>query len=89
MFYICKNLFALCKVDLCRAYEQSLKIQKLREAIVKHQNKVQLKGAVGADLSITISQIFNNQNQPFLLVFESKEIAAFHLNDLELSLIHI
>ena len=83
MFYICKNLFALCKVDLCQAYEQSLKIQKLREAIVKHQNKVHLKGAVGADLSITISQIFNNQNQPFLLVFESKEIAAFHLNDLE------
>ena len=63
-------------------HEQSLKIQKLRKAIVKHQNKVQLKGAVGADLSITISQIFNNQNQPFLLVFESK-IAAFHLNDLE------
>ncbi len=83
LLYICKNLFALSKVDLCQAYKQSLKIQKLRGAIIKHPSKTQLRGSVGADLSITISETFGIQNQPFLLVFESKEIAAFQLNDLE------
>jgi transcription-repair coupling factor (superfamily II helicase) len=50
------------------------------------QVKSQFKGAVGADLSFSIAAAFTNQNQPFLIVFESKEIAAFHLNDLELLL---
>ena len=84
MLYICKNLFALSKVNLCQAYEQSLKLQKLREPMALSQKKSQFKGAVGADLSFSIAAAFTNQNQPFLIVFESKEIAAFHLNDLEL-----
>ena len=50
------------------------------------QVKSQFKGAVGADLSFSLAAAFTNQNQPFLIVFESKEIAAFHLNDLELLL---
>ena len=50
------------------------------------QVKSQFKGSIGADLSFTIAAAFTNQNQPFLIVFESKEIAAFHLNDLELLL---
>ena len=50
------------------------------------QVKSQFKGAVGADLSFSIAAAFTNQNQPFLIVFQSKEIAAFHLNDLELLL---
>jgi transcription-repair coupling factor (superfamily II helicase) len=86
LLYICKNLFALSKVNLCQAYEQSLKLQKLRELMALSQKKSQFKGAVGADLSFSIATAFTNQNQPFLIVFESKEIAAFHLNDLELLL---
>ena len=50
------------------------------------QVKSQFKGSLGADLSFSIAAAFTNQNQPFLIVFESKEIAAFHLNDLELLL---
>ena len=50
------------------------------------QVKSQFKGSIGADLSFSIAAAFTNQNQPFLIVFESKEIAAFHLNDLELLL---
>ena len=50
------------------------------------QVKSQFKGSIGADLSLSIAAAFTNQNQPFLIVFESKEIAAFHLNDLELLL---
>mgnify|MGYP005646520511 FL=1 len=48
--------------------------------------KAHFKGSLGADLSFSIAAAFTNQNLPFLLVFESKEIAAFHLNDLELLL---
>lgn len=50
------------------------------------QVKAHFKGSLGADLSFSIAAAFTNQNLPFLLVFESKEIAAFHLNDLELLL---
>jgi len=50
------------------------------------QQKTQLKGLVGSALSFTIAAAFRQQQNPFLVVFDSKEKAAFHLNDLELIL---
>ena len=50
------------------------------------QQKTQLKGLVGSALSFTIAAAFRQQQNPFLVVFHSKEKAAFHLNDLELIL---
>ena len=49
---------------------------------ITHQ-KVQLKGVVGSALSFTIAAAFRQQQNPFLVIFDSKEKAAFHLNDLE------
>lgn len=76
----------MSKVNLCHAFGQSLKLQKLRESVAISQVKSQFKGSFGSDLSFSIAAAFSNQNQPFLIVFESKEIAAFYLNDLELLL---
>ena len=50
------------------------------------QQKIQLKGLIGSAFSFTIAAAFRQQKKPFLLVFDSKEAAAFHLNDLELIL---
>ena len=65
-------------------FRQSLNLQKLRNSIAISQQKIHLKGACGSALSFTIAEAFKSENKPFLLVFESKESAAFHLNDLEL-----
>ena len=70
-------------VDLFKAYKQSLKIQKLRTSIEKFQVKSFYKGSIGSDLSLTISELFKDLKKPFLIIFETKEAAAFHLNDLE------
>ncbi len=50
------------------------------------QQKTQLKGLIGSAFSFTIAAAFRQQKKPFLLIFDSKEDAAFHLNDLELIL---
>ena len=50
------------------------------------QQKTQLKGVVGSALSFSIAAAFRQQQKPFLVIFDSKEKAAFHLNDLELIL---
>ena len=50
------------------------------------QQKTQLKGIVGSALSFNLAASFQQHQKPFLVVFESKEKAAFHLNDLELIL---
>ena len=76
----------MSKVNLCHAFQESLKLQKLQKLMSLPRVKAHFKGSLGADLSFSIAAAFTNQNLPFLLVFESKEIAAFHLNDLELLL---
>ena len=73
-------------VDLFEVYRQSLKIQKLQSSIEKFQTKSYFKGSIGSDLSLTISEVFKGLKKPFLIIFENKETAAFHFNDLEVLL---
>ncbi len=72
-------------------FAQSSQTRKLRMAIANpqihgsHQNEgVSLKGLTGSSLSFVVSDVFKNSDKPFLLVFNDKEEAAYHLNDLEL-----
>ncbi|MGB0456665.1 MAG: transcription-repair coupling factor [Flavobacteriaceae bacterium] len=76
----------MSKSELSQKFLQSLKIQKLCDAVSITQQKIQLKGLIGSAFSFTIAAAFRQQKKPFLLVFDSKEAAAFHLNDLELIL---
>src|SRR5690606_35304080 len=75
-------------------FEQSPETGKLRKAIAlpslshtqkdqKVSNRIYISGLVGSALSFAIAQSFKTANRPFLLVFNDKEEAAYHLNDLE------
>jgi Transcription-repair coupling factor (superfamily II helicase) len=76
----------LSKIILSQKFQQSLVHQNLSVALSKSKEKTHLKGALGSSLSFTIASIFKTINQPFLLIFDTKEEAAYYLNDLEVLL---
>lgn len=66
--------------------DQSPSLRKLQDAIAQSQNnkvKINLKGLVGSSLSFVVKEAFKSADAPFLLIFNDKEEAAYHLNDLE------
>jgi transcription-repair coupling factor (superfamily II helicase) len=71
------------KTILSQTFEQTLQLQNLQSAIAQSQSRIHLKGLVGSSFSFVISSLFNQNELPFLLVFNDKEEAAFYLNDLE------
>jgi transcription-repair coupling factor (superfamily II helicase) len=71
------------KTILSQTYAQTLQMQNLQNAIAQPQSRTHLKGLVGSSFSFVISNIFSENELPFLLVFNDKEEAAFYLNDLE------
>ncbi|WP_445737915.1 transcription-repair coupling factor [Mariniflexile sp.] len=73
----------MSKSILSQTYAQTLQTQILQIAIAKNEARIHLKGLVGSSFSFVISSIFNQNELPFLLVFNDKEEAAFYLNDLE------
>lgn len=58
-------------------------IGQISEAISVKANKIQLKGLIGSSVSFVVKALFEKGEHPFLLVFQDKEEAAYHLNDLE------
>jgi len=73
----------LSKSILSQTYAQALQTQNLQTAIAQTENRTHVKGLVGSAFSLVISEAFKQADKPFLLVFNDKEEAAFHLNDLE------
>ena len=73
----------MSKSLISEKYTQTLQVQNLKNTITQSQTKTHLKGLIGSSLSIVISEVFKNSNKTFLLVFNDKEEAAYHLNDLE------
>jgi len=80
----------LSKLKLSNEYAQALQTQNLQTAIANTSTtlatKTHLKGLVGSALSLVITETFKTVDQPFLLIFDDKEEAAFYLNDLEVLL---
>ncbi|MDG3583017.1 transcription-repair coupling factor [Galbibacter pacificus] len=64
-------------------YKESLQQQKLGSSVAQTQNNIYLKGLVGSSLSIIMANAFKEASLPFLAIFNDKEEAAYHLNDLE------
>ena len=60
--------------------------QKLSDFISNPKEKLHLKGALGSSLTFSISTIFKSSDRPFLLIFDTKEEAAYYLNDFEILL---
>ncbi|WP_179344436.1 transcription-repair coupling factor [Winogradskyella ursingii] len=73
----------MSKVSIAQTLAQTSQLQNLQSAIAQPQNKIHLKGLVGSSFSLVISQVFKSAEQPFLIVFDDKEEAAYYLNDLE------
>ncbi len=64
-------------------FEQSPELGKLREALALETKQIQLSGLSGSFWSAAISTLFQKSDLPYLLVFNDKEEAAYHLNDIE------
>jgi len=73
----------LSQSSLFSTYERSNKIKHIVESLAIPQNKIHCKGLSGSVVSIVIQSVFKKAEQPFLLVFNEKEEAAYYLNDLE------
>ncbi len=75
----------MSKTTILQKFAQSPQQRELQESITQSgkNNKFQLQGLVGSSLSFVIANAFENTAQPFLLVFNDKEEAAYYLNDLE------
>jgi len=69
--------------QVAQSFSKSLQQQKLGNAIAVSQSTTYVKGLVGSSFSFAISNLFKEAETPFLLVFNDKEEAAYHLNDIE------
>lgn len=73
----------MSKSSIALSFAQSAPQQKLRETLALSQQKIQVSGLVGSSLSFVLEDAFKETKKPFLLIFNDKEEAAYHLNDLE------
>jgi transcription-repair coupling factor (superfamily II helicase) len=73
----------MSKTLVTSLYSRSSQTRKLGETIASSENKIQVSGLVGSSLSLVIAETFSTSELPFLLIFNDKEEAAYHLNDLE------
>ena len=73
----------MTKNSIQQLFSQSPQTRKLQDAIAHSEKNIVLKGLSGSSLSFVLSDIFQNSEKPFLLVFDDKEEAAYYLNDLE------
>ncbi|PKP27068.1 MAG: transcription-repair coupling factor [Bacteroidetes bacterium HGW-Bacteroidetes-2] len=64
-------------------FTKSSQVRKLWDTITQSQKKIHVSGLVGSATSLVIAQVFKKLELPLLLIFNDKEDAAYHLNDLE------
>ncbi|CAM3346843.1 transcription-repair coupling factor [Aequorivita lipolytica] len=64
-------------------YSKSSQTRKLGDTIAQSQQNIFVSGLVGSSLSLVLAEVFGTSELPFLLIFNDKEEAAYHLNDLE------
>jgi len=73
----------LSKQEIVNQYQESVKVKQILKQIQKDKNQIQITNLVGSSLSFVISETFKKDNKSYLLIFNDKEEAAYHLNDLE------
>ncbi len=69
--------------NIKKKYEQTVSKTNLAQIFSKDKNHIQISNLIGSSLSFVISETFKQIDKPFLLIFNDKEEAAYHLNDLE------
>jgi transcription-repair coupling factor (superfamily II helicase) len=72
----------LSNSSILQKYQQSEKIGQIADNFASRK-KINVTGLVGSSVSYVVEALFNQSELPFLLLFNDKEEAAYHLNDLE------
>ncbi|MDC6350333.1 transcription-repair coupling factor [Zeaxanthinibacter sp. PT1] len=65
-------------------YYKSPELGLLKDAISLPVHPIRIKGLTGSSLSFLSAALYKESDLPFLFIFNDKEEAAYHLNDLEL-----
>ena len=73
----------MSKQAIVTLYEQSEKVRQIVQQLREENQKLQVQHLAGSSLSFVIQSAFKQLEKPFLLIFNEKEEAAYHLNDLE------
>ena len=74
----------MTKAELTERFSRNPALQELKQALNSKENQhIFLKGLVGSAVSLVQADAFRSSESPFLLIFNDKEEAAYHLNDLE------
>jgi len=73
----------LSKQNIANYYDQHDKVGQLITALQQDKKQIEISNLVGSSLSYVISSAFKKVENPFLLIFNDKEEAAYYLNDLE------
>ena len=73
----------MSKQEIVNQYQESVKVKQVLKQIQKDKNQIQITNLVGSSMSLVISETFKKDDKSYLLIFNDKEEAAYHLNDLE------
>lgn len=73
----------MSKALVTSLFAKSSQTRKLGDAISKSDSNTTISGLIGSSVSLVIASVFKTSEKPFLLIFNDKEEAAYHLNDLE------
>lgn len=69
--------------SLQNRYDKSPKINQIAEQLEIREQKIHLKGLIGSSMSFVVKSLFTKSENPYLLILNDKEEAAYYLNDLE------
>ncbi|MEO0060348.1 MAG: transcription-repair coupling factor [Bacteroidota bacterium] len=69
--------------NLLSKYQNSAKLIAIAEQISTPESKTYLSGLLASSLSFVIKTLFVKSENPFLVILDDKEQAAYYLNDLE------
>ncbi|MEX0996816.1 MAG: transcription-repair coupling factor [Flavobacteriaceae bacterium] len=73
----------MSKAIIDSLFAQSSETRKLGDSIGRSEKNIPITSLVGAASSLVLAEAFKKTELPFLLIFNDKEEAAYHLNDLE------
>lgn len=77
----------MTQATIQQLFAKSSQLRKLQTTIAQSETstttRLHINGLTGSALSFVLSAAFKNADAPFLLLFDDKEEAAYHLNDIE------
>ena len=77
------KIYELSKQHIINQFQSSEKLNRIVEILNQERSTIIVNNLVGSSLSFVASETFKKANKPFLFIFNDKEEAAYHLNDLE------